>query len=276
MKKYTKRTLLIEIAMIVICIIFVIPIYYLVVSTFKSQKEIVTGPLNLPSKLNLSNYERALGSMNFIRSFSNSLLVTIPAVFLIILFGSMAAYALARRKNSNKLIKFFDSYFLLGFMIPLQTTMIPLFLIIRNLNLYNSLAGLIFLHSNGCIFASFLYKGFIKAMPIDIEEAAKIDGASVFRIFWAIIFPLLKPITATLTIFNVMWIWNDFILTYLFISSARKSTLIMQVYNGLGLYMNDWSIMMPSLVIALLPMVIFYLLMQKKIVDGLSVGALKG
>lgn len=276
MKKYTKRTLLSEIIMIVICIIFVIPIYYLVVSTFKTQKEIIVDPLKLPTTLNLDNYIKALASMDFTRNISNSIIITIPAVFLIIMFGSMAAYSIARRKNSNKFIKTLDSYFLLGFMIPLQTTMIPLFLIMKNLHLINSLAGLVFLHSNGCIFACFLYKGFIKAMPADIEESAKMDGASVYRIFWKIVFPLLKPITATLVIFNVMWIWNDFILTYLFISSTKKSTLIMQVYNGLGLYMNDWSVMMPSLVIALIPMVIFYLLMQKKIVGGLSVGSLKG
>jgi ABC-type sugar transport system, permease component len=276
MKKYTIKTFIAEILMIVICIIFIIPVYYLVVSTFKTQNEIVNDPLKLPTALHWDNYARALSTMNFTRNISNSIIITIPAVILIVIFGSMAAYAIARRKNSNKFIKFLDSYFLLGFMIPLQTTMIPLFLIMRNFHLINTLYGLIFLHSNGCIFACFLYKGFIKAMPVDIEEAAKIDGASVYRTFWQIVFPLLKPITATLVVFNVMWIWNDFILTYLFISSTNKSTLIMQVYNGLGLYMNDWSVMMPSLVIALFPMVIFYLLMQKKIVGGIAVGSLKG
>ena len=115
----------------------------------------------------------------------------------------------------------------------------------------------------------------MKALPEDLEEAARIDGAGTVRIFWKIVFPLLKPITTTLVIFNVMWIWNDFLYTYLFISSSNKSTLIMQVYNGVGQYFNDWSVMMPVLVIALLPMVIFYIFLQNQIVGGLTMGSMK-
>jgi raffinose/stachyose/melibiose transport system permease protein len=108
-----------------------------------------------------------------------------------------------------------------------------------------------------------------------MEEAAFMDGADEFRTFWQVVFPLLKPVTATVVIFNTMWIWNDFLLTYLFLSSPSKATLIMQVYNGVGMYINDWSIMMPVLVLALLPMVIFYLAMQDQIIGGLTLGAIK-
>ncbi|PXX52005.1 carbohydrate ABC transporter membrane protein 2 (CUT1 family) [Hungatella effluvii] len=264
-----------ECMMILISVVFVVPIYYLVVSTFKTQQEIFEQPLALPVNFTIENYEKAFSKMNFGVSFSNSLFITLISIIFIVLFGSMAAYALARRKQ-NSFIRFLDNYFLLGFMIPLQTTMIPLFAIMNRLHLINSLWGLIFLHSNGCIFGSFLYKGFIRALPVDLEEAARIDGASMSRTFWQIVFPLLKPVTATLIIFNVMWIWNDFMLTYLFISSTKKTTLIMQVYNGIGMYSKDWSIMMPVLVIALLPMVIFYILMQKQIIGGLTAGSLKG
>ncbi len=260
--------------MIAVCIIFFIPIYYLVVSTFKTQNEIVEFPLSLPENFTLLNYKEAFEAIKFFRSFGNSVFVTAISVCLIVIISAMAAYTLARKRN-EKIVKVMDWYLFLGFLIPLQTTMIPLFSVMKGLNLINSLIGLIFLHCNGCVFGSFLYKGFIKVLPEDLEEAARIDGAGTYRIFWKIVFPLLKPITATLIIFNVMWIWNDFMYTYLFISSSKKSTLIMQVYNGVGQYFNDWSVMMPVLVIALLPMVIFYLLLQKQIVGGLTMGAMK-
>jgi raffinose/stachyose/melibiose transport system permease protein len=146
----------------------------------------------------------------------------------------------------------------------------------KSFDLINTYQGLIFLHSNGAVFALFLYTGFIRAMPRDLEEAAFVDGAGVFRTFWQIIFPLLRPVTATLVIFNTIWIWNDFLLSYLFLSSTDKATLTMQVYNGVGQYFTDWSIMMPMLVLAMLPMVIFYLFMQRHIVSGLTAGSLKG
>ncbi len=263
-----------EAVMLLICAVFFIPIYYLIVSTFKTQNEIVKAPLALPAHFTLMNYAKAFQAISFFRSFGNSLFVTAISVTLIVVISAMAAYTLARKREA-RVVKFLDWYLFLGFLIPLQTTMIPLFSIMKGLKLTNSLLGLIFLHCNGCVFGSFLYKGFIKALPEDLEEAARIDGAGTTRIFWKIVFPLLKPITTTLVIFNVMWTWNDFLYTYLFISSSDKSTLIMQVYNGVGQYYNDWSVMMPVLVIALLPMVIFYLILQNQIIGGLTMGSMK-
>jgi len=274
MKKYKLPTFLLEVCMFFVCAVFVIPIYYLVVSTFKTQAQIIASPLGLPTSLNLDNYVKALGTMHFFQNFLNSFVITSVAVVLIVVCGSMAAYAIARRKN--KFMNFLGIYFLIGFLVPVQTTMLPLFLVMKNLHAINTLPGMIFLHSNGCVFAFFLYRGFIRTLPPELEEAAFMDGAGVFRTFWSIVFPLLTPVTATVVIFNTMWIWNDFLLTYLFLSSTSKATLIMQVYNGMGQYINDWSIMMPVLVLALLPMVIFYLAMQKKIMGGLTAGSIKG
>ncbi len=273
-KKYTPVTLFVELIMLAVCIVFFIPIYYLFVSTFKTKQEIIEAPLALPTSLNLSNYVRALETIDFFRHFFNSLLITSVSVFLIVVLGSMAAYAIARRPN--RFTKFLRLYFLLGFMVPLQTTMLPLFLIMKHLSLINTYQGLILLHSNGAVFALFLYTGFIRAMPSDLEEAAFVDGAGVFRTFWQIVFPLLRPVTATLVIFNSIWIWNDFLLSYLFLNSNDKSTLIMQVYNGVSLYYTDWSIMMPVLVLAVSPVIVFYIFMQRHIVAGLTAGSLRG
>lgn len=273
-KKYTPATLVTELIMLGVCIVFFIPIYYLLVNTFKTRQETIEAPLALPTSLNLSNYIRALETMDFFKHFFNSLLITSVSVVLIVVLGSMAAYAITRRPN--RLTRFLRLYFLLGFMVPLQTTMLPLFVIMKHLSLINTYQGLILLHSNGAVFALFLYTGFIRAMPRDLEEAAFVDGAGVLRTFWQIVFPLLRPVTATLVIFNSIWIWNDFLLSYLFLSSNDKATLIMQVYNGVGLWWNDWSIMMPVLVLAVTPMIIFYLFMQRHIVAGLATGSLRG
>ena len=274
MRRYTPRTLAGEIVMLAICVVFFIPLYFLVISSFKTQAEIARSPLGLPNSINFENYGRALDGIDFFRHFYNSILITSISVVLIVVLGSMAAYTIARR--TNRLTKILRSYFLIGFMVPIQTTMLPLFLIMRNLNLLNTYQGLIFLHSNGAVFAIFLYTGFMRAMPRDLEEAAAVDGAGVFRIFWQIVFPLLKPVTSTIIIFNTIWIWNDFILGYLFLGSADKATLTMQVYNGVGEFRNDWEIMMPMLVLTTLPMVVFFLIMQKRIIGGLATGSLKG
>lgn len=273
-KKYTKKTLVLEVFMILLAIVFVIPLYYLVISTFKSSQEIISSPLSLPSGLRLDNYKRALDSMDFLRNFSNSLIITGVSVVVIVIVGAMAAFSICRHKT--KFAKFMNVFFLIGFMVPAQTTMLPLFSVMKGLHLINTIPGMILLHSNQCVFAYMMYRGFIQTVPAELEEAAKIDGCNIWQVFWKITFPLLKPITTTIVIFNVMWIWNDFMLTYLFLNSSSKATLVMQVYNGIGTYSTDWSLMMPALVIALLPMVIFYLVMQKNIVAGVAAGSVKG
>lgn len=274
MRKYTARTFVGELVMLALCAVFLVPIYFLVVSSFKTQPEMLESPLGLPTSLNLSNYAEALERIRFFRHFWVSIYITSISVVLIVVFGSMAAFTIARK--TNRLTKVLRNYLLIGFMVPLQTTMLPLFLIMKNLNLLNTKEGLIFLHSNGAVFALFLYTGFIRAMPRDLEEAAAVDGAGPFRVFWKIVFPLLGPVTATIVIFNTIWIWNDFILSFLFLGPAENATLTMQVYNGVGQFKNDWGIMIPMLILTTLPMVIFFLLMQRRIIGGLTAGSLKG
>lgn len=273
-KKYTKKTLAAEIIMIFLAIVFVVPLYYLVVSTFKNQQQILESPLGLPGSLSLANYSKALQTMDYWKNFGNSLLITGVSVLIVVIFGSMAAYSFSRHRT--KFSKITGILFLLGFMVPAQTTMLPLFTVMKGLHLINTYRGMILLHSNQCVFAFMLYRGFIQTIPAELEEAAWIDGCNMWQSFWKVTFPLLQPITITIVVFNVMWIWNDFMLTYLFLNSSSKATLIMQVFNGVGTFSNDWSMMMSALVLALLPMVIFYLVMQKQIIEGVAAGAVKG
>ena len=263
-----------EALMLAVCVIILIPFYYLVVNTFKEPREMSASPLALPKSITFENYIKSFDNMNFMRSFSNSLLVTVVSVALIVLLGAMAAYPIARRKH--KMYKGFLMYFPIGYMVPAQTIMIPLYLLLQKVHLMNNIAGLILVYSSWCNFAMFLYQGFFKGLPMDIEEAAMIDGCSPWKCFWRIVFPLLKPITTTIVIFEVMWVWNDFLYPYLFLSSNKSFTLVMQVYKGVGQFSNDWSMMLSTMVLVLIPVVIFYLIMQKHIVAGITSGAVKG
>lgn len=273
-RKINIRTLTFEFLMLMLCFIFLIPFYYLVVNTFKTSAEATFTPMGLPSKISIDAYISAFKSMNFVHSFLNSLIITSISVVIIILFGSMAAYPIARIKN--KITKGLLIYFLLGFMVPTQTTMIPLFNLMKALHLQNSILGMIVLYSSWCNFAIFMYASFLSTVPKELEEAARIDGCNVWQVFFKIVFPLMKPITITIAIFDVMWIWNDFILPYLFLSSSESFTLIMQVYKGVGQFSNNWTQMLTSMVIVLIPVTIFYVFMQKHIIAGITSGAVKG
>ena len=275
MVKKKKTARIGEILMLCLCVIFFIPFYYLLVNTFKQPQDATMSPMSLPIKnFTLDLYKQAFESINFLSSLKNSVIITVVSVCIIIIIGSMASYAINR--HQNKLTKFLFLYFLVGFMVPAQTTMIPLFNLMSKLGLQNSVAGMIILYSSWCNFALFMYQGFLGGVPKDLEEAARIDGANLWQLFWKIVFPLLKPVTTTIVIFDVMWIWNDFMMPYLFISSSDKFTLIMEVYKGVGQFSNNWTVMLCTMVIVLLPIAVFYIAMQKHIIEGITSGAVKG
>ena len=268
------RCIIGEATMLLICCIFLLPFYYLVVNTFKNQQEASSAPMALPVTVSFENYIKAFDSMDFFRSFGNSLLITAVSVTVIVLFGAMAAYPIARRKH--KVYKGILLYFLLGYMVPAQTIMVPLYLTLQKMHLLNNIWGLVVIYSSWCNFSLFLYQGFFGSVPEELEESARIDGCGPWKSFWLITFPLLQPVTATIVIFEVMWIWNDFLYPYLFLSSNKSFTLVMQVYKGVGQFSNDWGMMMATMVIVLIPVLVFYLFMQKNIVAGIPSGSVKG
>lgn len=273
-EKYTWRTLLLEIVMLVICCIVVLPFYYLFVSVFKTTREMGLNPLGLPGSLYLENFKDAWEQIRFWQAFGNTLLITFSTLIIVVLFGSMAAYAVARRKS--KFYRLVMLYFLLGFMVPFQTTMIPLYQQMQFFGLINKLYGLIILSTGSCVFAFFLYQGFIKTVPYELEESAVIDGAKPFRVFFQITFPLLKPITVTMAIFHVMSNWNDFMTPFLFLHSRENTTLMLEMYRGVGEFTNNWPLMMSIMVLIISPLVLFYIFAQRFIIEGLASGAVKG
>lgn len=265
---------LLTIIMAPITLIMLVPFYYIIVNTFKTPQEAAQSPLALPTQLYLDNYIEVFLDTQILQSFFNTLYVTVFAVVLMILIGTMAAYPVVF--NMNKLNKVIMIYLIAGFLIPFQTTLIPLFELMVDFKMIDKLNGLVFLYMIGTIFCYFLTMGFMRTIPKDLIEAATIDGCSVFGIFWRIIFPLLQPIIITIAVFQTMWVWNDFLAPNLFLNSPSKNTLVLEVFKAQGQYAVDWPLFMTLSVIVLIPMLIFFLTMQKHIVKGLTSGAIKG
>lgn len=259
-----------------VSLIMLLPIYYLLVTTFKSPAEAVASPLGLPTHITFDNYVKAIEVMNYGQALKNNLVITITSVVFLVVFASMAAYVVARSKK--KIFSVMYSVFLVGLIIPFQISIIPLYKIISGMNLMNTHMGVI-LVDVFCInlpLSIFLMRGFISTVPLELEEAALIDGCGTFQCFWRIIFPLLKPIVATVAILDTLAIWNDFMTPLLFLQSSEKQVLLQQVYRNVGPFSTDWTSFFPMLVMATLPLVIFYLIMQKQIIEGVVAGAVKG
>lgn len=276
MKKNLIGKILSRLGLIGISAIVFLPIYYLIVTTFKTPAEAAASPLGLPKSLSFANYAKALEAMNYTQALKNNLIITVVAVIFLVFFASMAAYVIAR--SNRKIVKIMYSIFLVGLIIPFQIAIVPLYQIISGLHLMNTHLGVI-LVSVFCInlpLTIFLLRGFINTVPIELEEAAFMDGCGTFKCYWLIIFPLLKPIISTVVILNTLAIWNDFLTPLLFLQSPEKAVLLQQVYKNVGPFSTNWTSFFPMLVMSTLPLVVFYIFMQKRVIEGVVAGAVKG
>lgn len=270
------KRILYYIGLAIIAITFFLPLYYLVITTFKTPEEAAMSPLGLPGTWSFANYAKALEVMNYAQALKNNLIITVSSVVILIIFSSMAAYVIARSKK--KIYNAMFLIFLIGLIIPFQVAIVPLYSIISGLGIMNTHLGVIVI-SVFCInmpLSIFLLKGFINTVPIELEEAAYIDGAGTFKTFWLIVFPLLKPIIVTLIILNTLAIWNDFLTPLLFLQSPDKAVLLQEVYKNVGPFSTNWTSFFPMLVMSVLPLVIFYMLLQRKVMEGVVTGAVKG
>ncbi|EXJ23735.1 Multiple sugar ABC transporter, membrane-spanning permease protein MsmG [Alkalibacterium sp. AK22] len=267
-----RKYLILEILGILLGLVWISPFYLMLVNSFKVPREIFANVLNFPSAFNFDNYVVAFDDLNFIRSFFNSLLITLVSVGVIILFSSMAGYALAR--NKSRLSSFILLTFVAAMLIPFQSVMIPLTANFGRAGMLNR-AGLIFMYLGfGGSLAIFLYHGAMTRISTSLDEAAIIDGANKFQIFFRIVFPLLSPISVTVAILNVIWIWNDYLLPSL-VLSRRNETIPIRMFYFFGQYTRQWHLALAGLTIAILPVIIFYFSAQKTIVEGVTEGAVK-
>ena len=188
----------------------------------------------------------------------------------------MGGYSIARNSSWSKLIKSLDSVYLASLMIPFQILMIPVYKIFKNLGLQNNLGGMILMLTGYSIaYATFLYVGFVKSVPRELEEAALIDGCGPLQMFFRIVFPLLKPITATVAALHVMWLWNDFQISIILLQKDKVRTLTVKQFYFFGQYTSEYGMAFAASIVAMMPVVIVFMLLQKYIVAGISAGAVK-
>ena len=257
----------------VLAFIYVFPFFLVFVNSLKLKPDILANPLALPSHITWDNFSQALTKMNFFRSLTNSIVITFFSVSLLIIFSSMLAYYLARTKNS--LSKYIFLILVTSMIVPFQALMIPFMARFAQFVSWNNRGALIFFYIGfGTALSTFLYHGFISNIPTEIDEAASIDGASDMVAFWRIIFPMMRPITATVAIINALWIWNDFLLPRLVLTNESQ-TLPLSTYLFYGQYTVEYGQVMAGLVLAVIPIVILYLVLQKQFIAGISQGAVK-
>ena len=274
MTKPIWRRALLSVVMIALALFIGVPLYYILVNTFKTQGQMVANPLAPPTELFLGNYKDVFSDPRIFQSFANTLYVTALSVLLQLLVGALAAYAMIIR--TSRINTILASILLIGFVVPGQSTLIPLYRTLVGFGLVNNLNGLVVMYMGGAIFCYFLIQGYMRTLPFDIVEAARLDGASALQIFWRIILPLIKPILVTVGVFQTMWVWNDFLIPTVFISSPAKRTVVLQVYNAVSEFTVNWPMFMTVSVVALIPMVIFFIFTQRHIVNGLLAGSVKG
>lgn len=259
-------------------IVFLYPIFMVVINSFKSKFNIISSPFSLPDNetyVGLENYLVGIENSNLLESFLRTLIITIVSTLAIIILTSMTAWYLVKIKNRfTKLIYFL---FLFSMVVPFQMIMFTLTNVCFKLGL-NSVLGITLVYvAFGSGLSIFMFYGFIKGIPKELEEAAIIDGCGPIKTFFYVIFPVLKPISITVAILNAMWIWNDFLLPYLLLGSSNKTLSVAIQLAMQGAYGSiDWGGLMAMLVVAIIPIIIFYLICQKYIIKGVIDGAVKG
>ena len=265
---------------VLICalVVYMFPFVMVIINSFKIKRDIIKEPMALIGShgASLDNYVEAFHKMNFIRAFSNSLCITGVSVVLIIITSAMCAYLFVRM--DYKINKIFFGLMIASMVIPFQVIMIPLVSIYGgNLHILNHRLTLILMHVGFSTAQSvFMYHGFIKSnIPMSLEEAAKLDGCTKYQTFFRIVFPLLKPTTATLVILYAMGIWNDFLLPSLVLTQKELYTLPIATQMFYGTYSSDLGLIMASLLMVAAPVIVLYLFLQKYIIAGVVAGAVK-
>ncbi|MBW4084374.1 carbohydrate ABC transporter permease [Paenibacillus sp. S150] len=253
----------------------IIPIFWMIINSFKEEQEYAANPFSFPTTLHFSNYTKAWEIANMNIYFLNSLLITFVSLVVTVLLGSLAAYFLAR--FTFKLRGFTYALFLLGMLVPIHATLIPIFLIMQKLSLIDTYLSLILPYTAFHLSLTvFILEGFMRGFPKDLEESGIMDGAGVFRIFWSIILPITRPAMATVVILNFIYNWNEYLFALVLITSNSLKTLPLGLANFVGVETASYTLQMSALTIALVPILIFYLLLQKQLVTGMTAGAVKG
>ncbi|MBQ3110407.1 MAG: carbohydrate ABC transporter permease [Clostridia bacterium] len=262
----------------VVALFFLIPVFIILINSFKSRFVIMSEPFSLPMKesfVGLTNYFSGIEASGFFKAFGISLFVTVLSVTLIIVCSSMTAWYITRRKTIFTKMLYFA--FVFSMIVPFQMVMYTLTYVAVKLNFANPL-GIVFIYLGfGAGLSVFMFSGFVKGIPREIEEAATIDGCNSVQTFFRVVFPILKSTTVTVAILNAMWIWNDYLLPYLVLGSKYKTIPVAVQLTMQGAYGNvDWGGFMAMLTLSIIPIIVLYIFLQRYIIEGVLSGAVKG
>ncbi|CCO44940.1 putative ABC-type sugar transport system,permease component [Vibrio nigripulchritudo SOn1] len=255
-------------------LIMLYPILMMVLSGFKTNPEIFSTPFSLPNSFNLDNFKVIWNETDVPRYFLNSIIVTLLSVIFLLTTGTMAAYAIARYRFSGSLMV--SLFFLSGLMLPLRLAIIPLFIQLKYLGLVDSLVGLICIYTAMSLPATvFILTGFLRTLPKDLEDSARIDGASELRIMIQIMVPLISPALVIASIYNAVPIWNDFFFPLIFIQSPEWKTLAQGLTAFFGEYSINYGVLYAGLTLAALPMIVIFIVQSRRFIAGMTAGAIK-
>ena len=277
MKERRRRnTILLVCILTIVVLVFIYPVFLMFLNSFKPFGEVVSDPIAFPKAPTTENYTYVINKIHYFRLFLNNVIITVTGILEIVVFSSLAAYILDRRRNLYT--KMVYTLLITPMLIPFQTIMITLLKAMNVIHLDQSRLGLgVQYWGFGIPMATFIFYNFMKTIPKELDESAKIDGASTFRGFLSVIFPLLKPVTFTVIVIDVMWIWNDFLLPLLMVNSSNKTkTLVLASYTFVGQMNTKWQYAMTAMVLTVLPSIIVFVFLQKYIVEGVVAGAVKG
>jgi raffinose/stachyose/melibiose transport system permease protein len=273
--RYTTRTFARELLLLALAAIWWIPFYFLVVVSLKSDSEVYTQSAGaFPKRLVWGNYStawRGTGGASLGAALRSSLVITAGSVLALVAIGSITAYAIARHRGKLGTLLYFT--FVLGIIVPFQLGLIPTFVVLRHLHLTTSYFGMILLYTGILMPLSvFLFTGFVRTLPRDYEEAAYIDGASRLLTFSRVVFPLLRPIAATVAVLAAVLIWNDFFIQLVFLAGSANQTVVVAIYSFVGEYATNWNLVFATVIMSIAPILVFYVFAQRRLVRGFTGG----
>ncbi|MEV4281271.1 carbohydrate ABC transporter permease [Actinoplanes xinjiangensis] len=273
MNRYTRRTLALEMLMIAVAVVFAFPVYVLVNLAIRAPSD-TSSPISPTLSPTLDNFTQAWQEGGLGGALINSVLVTAVSVLIVLAVSSLAAYPLARSTAHWSRGTFL--LILLGLVLPFQLAALPLYQTIRDLGLLGSVWSLVLFYAGLQVpFTTFLYVGFLRALPRDFEEAATIDGCGPLTAFRYVVLPMLKPITVTALVLNTVSVWNDFFTPLLYLSGSDQQTMPVAVAGFVGQFVSDWNLIFAALLISIVPVLAVYLALQRSIINGFA-GGLKG
>ena len=254
--------------------IAIFPVLLILLNSVKSRRAVFSSPYSLPNPLDFNGYNTVFARGNFVRYFGNSLFVTITVLFLVLVLGSMAAYGLSEyRFRGNALLAIFFS---LGIMIPIRLGTVSLVRLMRTLELQGTLWSLIIVYTAmGLPLTIFILSGFMSEIPRDLKDAARVDGASEYRIYWMLVLPLVRPALATVAVFHMIPVWNDLWWPLVLAPAESTRTITLGVSEFVGQFKTDWSALLAALSIGMMPVLILYAVFSRQLIRGLTRGAVK-